>query len=376
VRVALVRGTHIGAWDLPNYDLGPEHQVDVVLTRGARVDVGPPFGVRRLRSPADVVGRLGPRAAGGLELLLGTPQYLVGLERSLEGYDIAAPVELESSSTVQAVGARQAGRCRRVVATVMENVPLKAQPARVERRVAAAAAGVDRCIAITERARVHLRTAGVPDERIDVIPMGTDLARFRPADAPRRPGPVRVLSVSRLEFGKGVEDLVVAAGLLGGRGVELELTFAGRGPLRERLEQLAARLGIAERLHFAAMPWTEIERAYQDADLFVLASGPTRNWREQFGFAVIEAMACGLPVLVGESGSLPEVVGRRESLVAPHDSVSLADRLEELVSDPDLRRELGGWNRRRAEERYDQRRVREQILAVYERALSDPARAA
>jgi glycosyltransferase involved in cell wall biosynthesis len=374
VRVALVRGTHIGAWDLPNYDFGPEHQVDVVVTRGANVDVPPPFGVKRLRSPADAVARLGPRVAGGLELLLGTPQYLAGLPKALAGYDIAAPVELESSSTVQAIGARRAGRCGRVVATVMENVPLKAQPARVEKRIAEAAAGVDRCIAITERARVHLRTAGVPDERIDVIPMGTDLERFRPRDGERTPGPMRVLSVSRLEFGKGVEDLVVAAGLLAERGVELDLTFVGRGPLRPRLEQLAERLGIAGRVRFAAMPWTEIETAYQQADLFVLASGPTRNWREQFGFAVIEAMGCGLPVLAGESGSLPEVVGRRESLVAPHDSVSLADRLAELAGDEALRRELGAWNRERAEQRYDQRRVREQILAVYERALAEPAR--
>ena len=81
---------------------------------------------------------------------------------------------------------------------------------------------VDHFQAITERARLHLRIAGVPDERITTLPLGIDMERFSPAEGPRREGPLRVLTVSRLEVAKGVEDLVIAVGLLAQRGVEVE----------------------------------------------------------------------------------------------------------------------------------------------------------
>lgn len=373
MRVALVRGTQLGAWDFPNYALGPGFDIDVFISRGYAGEIDAGFGVRRLPSPADLNAKLGPRVGGAVQVFGGSPQYLVGLERALKGYDVAHTIDLENPTTVQAIRARRAGRCRRVVASVMENIPLKPQPPFGRRTVAAAAAGVDHCIAITERARVFLQLAGVPDDRITLLPVGTDLERFRPAGE-REPGPMRVVSVARLEPGKGVEDLVIAVGLLARRGITVELTFVGSGPLHGRLQEVTKHLGIESQVRFDRIPWPEIERAYRAADVFVLASGPTRNWREQFGFAVAEAMASGLPVLVGASGSLPEVVGRPESLVAPHDPLGLAEALEELERDESLRAERGAWNRRRAEELFDHRDVRSALAELYQRVLAEPAR--
>jgi glycosyltransferase involved in cell wall biosynthesis len=329
------------------------------------------FGVRRLPSADDVLRRLGPRARV-LELFTGPLHALAGLERALEGYDVAVPIELENATTMQAVRARRRGAVKRVVATVMENIPYREAPNRwVERRIAATASSVDHCVAVTERARLRLLSAGVPAERISLVAMGTDLERFRPVDR-EHDGPVRILSVARLEAGKGVEDLLIATGLLVERGADVSLTFVGRGPLQPRLERLAAEIGIGERVAFRTVPWESIESAYAEADLFVLASGATRNWREQFGFAVVEAMASGLPVVVGDSGSLSEVAGRPDALVAPHDPLALADRLEPLVRDAGLRAERGAWSRARAEERFDQREARRSLRAVYEQVLAAP----
>lgn len=373
MRIALIRGSLQRAWELPAYEFGHGHQVDLFISRRLRLDARPAaFRERRLPTLSDAVATLGPRARGAIDLAAGSLEYLVGLERALAGYDVAHAAELDNPLTLQAIRARRSGRCRRVVATVFENIPFRpAQNALVARRLAKVASGADAFLAVTERARLHLLAAGAPDERIVVLPFGVDVDRFRPAEA-REPGPPRVLSVCRLEPAKGVEDLVIAVGLLARRGVHVELSLVGDGPLRPRLERIARAMGITGQVRFRAVPWAAIAAVYREADVFVLASTPTRNWREQFGFAVVEAMASGLPVLVGASGSLPEVVGREDQLVAPADPLGLADRLGELVRDAEARERLGAANRARAVERFDSRRTQRNLLAAYERVLAAP----
>jgi glycosyltransferase involved in cell wall biosynthesis len=361
------------AWELPNYELRGA-TVEPIVSRRARI--GPPserFTLRRLPSTADLTARLGPRAFGAVELFAGSPEYLWGLENALRGYDVAHALELSYPFTRQALRARAAGSCRRVVATVMENIPFKPHPnPLVAARAREAAAGVDRFVAITERARLHLRCAGVPEERITVLPLGTDTELFRPAYAARAPGPLRVLSVARLEPAKGVEDVVIAAGLLAERGRQLHVTLVGSGPLERRLGEIASAMDIADHLQIRAFPWSDLPDLYRRHDVFVLASAATRLWREQFGFAAVEAMASGLPVRVGDSGSLPEVVGRQESLIRPHDPVALADALERLAEDPGLREAEGAENREWAVRRFDQRLIRERLRELYTRVLDEP----
>lgn len=375
MRVALIRGSLQRNYELPTYEFEAPDQVDLFISRGNRLgEHSDRFGVRPLPSSADLLARLHPRSRGLVELTVGQTEYLVGLERELEGYDVAHGLELNQPVTLQAVRARRAGRVRRVVSTVSENIPFARTPNPVlARRVRRVGAGVDHFLPISERAALYLRLEGVPEDRMTVITPGTQVERFRPAET-RRSGPVRILTVARLELGKGVEDLVIAVGILAARGVDAELTLVGEGPLHGRLLDIAGRMGIADRVAIKAVPWVQVPDAYRDSDIFVLASAPTSNWREQFGFAVIEAMASGLAVLVGHSGSLPEVVGREDVLVPPHDPLGLADRLEPLVRDETLRRELGSFFRARAIERFDHRRTAEALHALYERVLAEPAR--
>jgi glycosyltransferase involved in cell wall biosynthesis len=257
---------------------------------------------------------------------------------------------------------------------VWENIalPVPENPL-VARRVARVAARLDHAIAISEAARLHLELAGVPSERIDVLAMGVDVERFTPSPYGRRPGPLRVLSVARLVSEKGVEDAVVAMRLLADRGVEAELTLVGGGPLGGRLLRLAGELGVTLHLR-GSVPYEELPALHSESDVFVLDSAPRATWREQFGFAVVEAMASGLPVLAGDSGSLDEVVGDSEQLVRPHDPSVLAAALEALAARPDRRRRQGERNVAWARERYDRRRVGERLRALYERVLAAPSR--
>lgn len=372
MRIALIRGSLLRTWELPNYVIDGAEVTAFASPRAAAALGAAPIPVRTLRSLGDLRGSLSPRVGGALELVSGSLEYLPGLERALDGFDIAHPLELPNPCTLQAVRARERGHCKRVIATVMENIPFRPAANRfVAKRIAETAREVDHFQAITQRARLHLRTAGVPDERITTLPLGVDMERFAPAEDARRDGPVRVLTVSRLEPAKGVEDLVIAAGLLAERGVEIELTLMGNGPLHDRLEWIAGELGIADRVHLpGGVPWERLHEVYRAHDVFVLASAPTRTWREQFGFALIEAMGCGLPVLVGDSGSLMEVAGAQERLVRPHDPPALADKLEALVSDAALRRREGEASRARALEHYDQRLIRRRLGELYARVLA------
>jgi glycosyltransferase involved in cell wall biosynthesis len=259
---------------------------------------------------------------------------------------------------------------------VWENIP--APPPEnplVAQRRRAVADGLDRFLAITERARLHLELAGVPPERIDVLPMGIDVEHFAPAEDPVPAEPFRVLTVARLVPEKGVEDLVIATRLLRDRGTDVQVTLVGDGPLRGRLARLARELGVADRVVLrGAVAYGDMPDTYRTHDAFVLASAARTTWREQFGFAVVEAMACGLPVLAGSSGSLDEVVGDPEQLVPPHDPLRLATALQRLVAEPETRRRRGEENRRRALERYDRRKVAERLRAFYDRVLDAPAR--
>jgi glycosyltransferase involved in cell wall biosynthesis len=88
------------------------------------------------------------------------------------------------------------------------------------------------------------------------------------------------------------------------------LTLAGEGDELAALQQLAAMLGVQARVHFAGrIDSSAMPAFYRDLDLFVLPSRTTPAWKEQFGRVLIEAMACGVPVIGSDSGEIPHVIG-------------------------------------------------------------------
>ena len=381
MRIAFVRGPNLNAWELQNFALVDEDLV-AFGSRAGQFEVamrGLDVPVRELPSLRDAFSRLPPIVRAAVERFGGPTDYLFGLERAVRGFDIAHVADFINPYTGQAVAARDRGAVKRVVMTAWENIPYREpENALVARRVARVAAGVDHCIAITERAKLHLEVAGVPSERITVQPMGIDLERFTAPDGAGERDedrPLEILCVSRLVHEKGIEDVVVAVGLLRRQGVRARLRLLGRGPLEARLPELARRMGVAEDVELAgSVSYGEIPAAYRAADVFVLASAPRTTWREQFGFAIVEAMASGLPVIAGDSGSLSEVVADRDSLVVPHEPQALAAHLAALAADPAERRRQGARNRAWAEERYDRRRVAAAVHRVYQQVLDDPPR--
>ncbi|MCS6828151.1 MAG: glycosyltransferase [Caldilinea sp.] len=225
-----------------------------------------------------------------------------------------------------------------------------------------------------------LRRYGFTGETPVIPAIGVDTEVFRPCPdesvAPQKVGmqPVYTIAyVGRLVPEKGVDVLLQAVAALGNRNLDrpVHLHLVGDGPLRNELQTLAEQLAIDDRVEFVG-PRTppQIADMLRRFDVVALPSRTTPVWKEQLGRALLEAMACGVPVVGSDSGAIPEVVGDAGLIVPEGDAPALAAALARLLASPELRRELGRRGRARVEVRYSQRHLAEQTLAVYRRVLA------
>lgn len=151
---------------------------------------------------------------------------------------------------------------------------------------------------------------------------------------PRTQPSTAVLSVGTMEQPyKGFADLIQATALLAGRGYTIDLTLIGEGRLRDELRALASTVPSPSRTSLPGGVYdAELDEAYASADVFVLASHT-----EGLPRTVVEAMAAGLPVVATSVGGLPEIVHPLLQ-VAPHQPQDIAQVIERLIAEPDLRR--------------------------------------
>lgn len=186
---------------------------------------------------------------------------------------------------------------------------------------------------------------------IHVSHHGVELNRFSPAYL--RPAEGLVLSVARLVPKKGLPILVSAIGMLRDEGIPCRLEVYGGGPQREELLEQArsSRIDDAVCLHGARVN-AEIVDAYRRASVFALAPVVTDDGdRDGIPNVLIEAMACGVPVVSSAISGIPELItdGVEGFLVAAGDPAALASALKRLLTDPELAKRMGEAGRRRVE---------------------------
>jgi glycosyltransferase involved in cell wall biosynthesis len=167
-------------------------------------------------------------------------------------------------------------------------------------------------------------------------------------EGPRR---LELISVGSLEEYKGHRYLISALRLLHELGLEFRCRIVGEGPLRRELTAHIARAGLRERVELlGGRPRPEVARRLAEADVMVLASVPTPSGKQEgIPVALMEAMASGLPVVSTAISGIPELIESGETglLVPPADAFSLADAIEQLARNPDLRARLGEAGRRK-----------------------------
>lgn len=230
-------------------------------------------------------------------------------------------------------------------------------------------------IAGTSEAADVLRSAGFEGPLLVSPQMGVSTERFRP-DAGARTARRRELGlgedtflvgfVGRLVREKGVDLLVRALSSL----PDGHLVLVGEGPEEEPLRRLAARWGVAERVHAVGrVPSLDVPGWTAALDVLALPSRSTPRWKEQFGRAVVEAMACEVPVVVSDSGALPEVVGEAGRVVPQGSVEALAEALGAHGEGREATGSPGRAGRIRVLEWFRDRTVVDQQVEFYGRLL-------
>jgi glycosyltransferase involved in cell wall biosynthesis len=208
--------------------------------------------------------------------------------------------------------------------------------------------------------------------KVRCIPCGLDLCHFpfersRPPDA----GPPVILSVGRLIDKKGLGDVIAAAEILRRRGRRFQVEIIGTGPLKPALEAQVQRLGLQDRVTFlGAQPQEAVRPAYRRATLFVLPCVVSADGdRDGMPNVLLEAMASGVPVVSTAVVGIPEWIqsGRNGLLVDPRNPVMLADALDLLLADADLRDRLAQAARRTIEAHFTIERNSMELVTLFQR---------
>lgn len=154
---------------------------------------------------------------------------------------------------------------------------------------------------------------------------------------------VLIAYLGRLSEEKGLDEFCKAIEMSAANSSERKFLIAGNGPLKEELEewsQSRADLNVEIR---AAYNHHEVGRVFSAIDLMVLPSRTTPTWKEQFGRVIIEAMACGTPLIGSDSGAIPELIKRTGGglVFRERDAADLAAKIAVLANDREYRHQLG-----------------------------------
>jgi len=219
-----------------------------------------------------------------------------------------------------------------------------------------------------------VRVLGVPQERVTAI-AEAPAPEFAPLEDADALGRIRwryklpthyILSVGNLEPGKNRDRLIAAYSRLRERGLEHHLVIAGQRAWRYESElELVRRLRLDDVVHFLGyVDGTDMPGLYSGADLLAFPS-----LYEGFGLPVLEAMACGTPVVTSSVSALPEVAGDAALLVDPKDVTALAEAMERALADEALHADLRARGLERAREFSWEKAARETVQ-VYEAVAS------
>lgn len=376
-KLAIIRGPNLNSWEMQNYSpLADDYEIVGFTSYGQNFDVRAiPFEVRKLFSVGQFLRARILR--NSMNHLFGDYHDLQGLGKALKGFDIVHSVETSYYCSYQAAKVKELHGFK-LVLTVWENIPFLFHLPATKKNKQFIAQHTDLFLPVSNRAKEVLLLEGMPEEKIIVQMPGIDIDHFHPMQKDKEllekfgctEEDFIILFVANLYREKGIFDLLYAVRKLLDRldkKVNVKLLIAGKGyewaNVFRTINEL--RLGHHARL-IGSYPYVVMPKIHNLADVFVLPSIPVQNWQEQFGYVLVESMACGKPVISTYCGSIPEVVGDTGILVQPNDFCSIEYELGILISN-ERKREIHGLNNRaHAEKLFDAKKVSLQFRKHFE----------
>jgi len=214
------------------------------------------------------------------------------------------------------------------------------------------------------------------NREVEIVPMAVDTESFRYVDSSslRRDLTERgllgkdekvVLFVGRLVAHKGLEEIVASAAE-----VDAKYLICGDGPLKKRIEAEITALGLESKVKLMGGISDELLAPYYSlCDVFVL---PSHSRLEAFGIVLLEAMACGKPIIASDIPGSRELVieGYNGLLAEPLNASDLAEKINSILSDRKKAEEMGKNGRKLVEERYSWNKITGEIIRIYNEALA------
>jgi glycosyltransferase involved in cell wall biosynthesis len=201
-----------------------------------------------------------------------------------------------------------------------------------------------------------------------VLPQfGVDAEAFSPDRSVEIGRPFTVGYAGRLVEQKGLRVLLEAAARVEG---DWRLRLVGDGPLKAEIESRVASGPLAGRVNVEPpLPSREMPRFFRSIDCLVLPSLTRRNWKEQFGRVLVEAMSCEVPVIGSDSGEIPRVIGDAGLVVREGDAAALAAAISELQNRPDRRAVLSTIGRERVLREFTHEHIVARTVEIYRSVL-------
>lgn len=217
----------------------------------------------------------------------------------------------------------------------------------------------DRVVVVNEETK-DIYSAFVPEDRIEVVPLGVDLDFFTYSDDRE---PKKIVAVGYLTERKGFDVLLDAMSEVLAEDPESELHILGDGPLREELKSQAVMLGIDDAVTFhGRVSQPTVREYFQTARVFV---HPSRS--ESFSPVRLEAMAAGCPIVATDIVGAGEMIrdGTDGFVVPAEEADSLGEAILRVLRDDRLAEQMGENARRRTEDKYDWRDIGSAYLEIY-----------
>ena len=210
-----------------------------------------------------------------------------------------------------------------------------------------------------------------------IVPFGVDTKAFspRPPQEVQADQPLTIGYIGRMLPGKGLNVLATALDKI--RNQSWRLLVVGDGPERESFENQLSAFGLMDRAEFTgAINFALVPEYFHKLDVLVIPTETTKRIREQFGRVIVEAMASRVPVIGSTCGAIPEVIGDAGLVFPERDAGALAEALQQMLSDSELRERLTKAGMERVGQ-YSWESVAEKTYALYQQALAttkEPAR--